>query len=400
MSICVIACLFGKKYKSVYPSVKNYDAYLFTNNPELKDIIENAGWKYIFIDFPLSDDEAISSFQSNYIRYLQFLKIESFNLFMQYDKILYIDHKLELKDSHVDFLIKKMVDKKIMVRKHPENLKNIWEELGNAVIQERYLRFIPQTIDYIMGKIEEGYSERPVIILTSLIFYSHLDKSVMEFVDEVYNDLEKTGTSECIIIWAMVEQKYKGLINVLKWSELEIKSKDPEEEYIEKDSMVYLGGKLQNKLNNINLFVNKYKNQNSGIQNDFEYIEQNMESVIYYKDELENKTVIMENLLKKERNLKGEIQNQYEHRNQLIEIVSLLEKDLKKKTLLTGQLILAERNLNAVINNISSSIIWNAAFKFSVFNRKLFPLNSKRRFLIKKLLIFIKNPFNSFYKSH
>ena len=108
MSVCVIGCIFGKKFSSVYPSVKNHDAYLFTNNPELRETIEKAGWKYIFIDFMLTDDDAISSFQSKYIKFLQFLKDESFKYFKKYDMIVYTDHKLELIDKHVENVLNKM----------------------------------------------------------------------------------------------------------------------------------------------------------------------------------------------------------------------------------------------------------------------------------------------------
>lgn len=228
MVACVIGCFFGNNYETVYPAVKNYDAYFFSNNSKIKSDIEAAGWRYIFINFPLSDDLAISSLQSKYIKFLQFLKSDDFSFFTNYDIIIYTDHKLELKDTHIKYLIGKFSDYKIVVRNHPGERKNIWEEVGVSMFQERYLRFMPQTIDYIREKIQNGYSEYPIVVWTSLIAYKHSDNKTINFVDMVYNDLIKIGTSQCQIIWSLLGQKYKEIIKIIKWDELDIKWKEPQ----------------------------------------------------------------------------------------------------------------------------------------------------------------------------
>jgi hypothetical protein len=207
--------------------VENHDAYFFTNNSRLESAIEAAGWKYVFVDFPLSDDGAISSFQSKYIKFLQFLKNKDYSFIDKYDTIIYTDHKLELKDSHVKYLLERMNGHEILVRDHPGNRKNIWEEVGAAMFQERYLRFMPQTIDYVRKKAHSGYSEKPVVVATGLIVYRHLNKNTMDFVDEVYSDLESIGTSECQIVWSMLGQKHTDIIKIIGWDELDIKWKEP-----------------------------------------------------------------------------------------------------------------------------------------------------------------------------
>ena len=149
MNACVIGCIFGKEFQRVYPAVKNYDAYFFTNNQEMKPTLEEAGWKYIFIDKPMSDDIAVSSLQSKYIKFLQFLKNDEFSFFNKYDRIVYADHKLDLKDEHVEYLLERIGDSDILVRDHNRERKSIWEEVEAAKRQERYLRFMPQTISAI-----------------------------------------------------------------------------------------------------------------------------------------------------------------------------------------------------------------------------------------------------------
>jgi hypothetical protein len=215
MNACIIECIFGKRFTTVYPAIKNYDSFFFTNNPGMKASIETAGWHYIFVDFPLSDDDAVSSFQSKYIKFLQFLKGDKYSLIKNYDAIIYMDHKLVLKDNHIKKLLEKINGYEILVKENPFP-KNIWEEVAVAMFQERYLRFMLQTIDYVREKIQEGYSENPMMVLTGLIVYKHLDNKTTDFMDKVYKDLEKTGTSECQIIWSMLGQKYADIIKIVK----------------------------------------------------------------------------------------------------------------------------------------------------------------------------------------
>ncbi|GMO24152.1 MAG: hypothetical protein Pg6A_11240 [Termitinemataceae bacterium] len=228
MKACVVGCIFGKDWTEVYPAVKKYDAYFFTNNPAIKPAVEAAGWNYIFIDMPLSDDPAVSSFQSKYVKFLQFLKHNEFAFFGNYDRIIYTDHKLRLEDQHIKYMLEKLGGYEILIREHPRNRQNIWEEVGDAMFQERYLRFMPQTIDYLRQKIQEGYSEKPTVVATGLILYKHLEQKTIDFTGAVYNDLAKIGTSECQIIWSMLGQKYTDVIKIIKWNEVDIRWEAPQ----------------------------------------------------------------------------------------------------------------------------------------------------------------------------
>jgi len=393
MSVCVIACIFGKRFKAVYPSVKKYDAFLFSNNPELKETIERAGWKYVFIDFPLSDDEAVSDFQSKYIKFLQFLKDDPLNLFYAYDKIVYVDRKLELKDEHVEYLLSKMDDSKILIRKHPENIKSIWGEAGKAILQERYFRFMPQTIGYIREKIAEGYSERCVIALTNLIVYSNMEKLTMEFADKIYNDLKMIGTSQCQIIWSLIGQQYTDIIKTIKWNELKIKSQEPEIESEDNENNGFLMEELLNKTNQIEQIMERESFPIKGIQNEIDKIEQVKESISYFIEELKNKTRHIDMLMESERQLSGELQGKTGRIEQLMESESLLSLELRNKTGLIEQLVSSERKLTAEINAIFASKTWKIASMISACSKKIFPRYSRRRQFAKLLLNFVKHPF-------
>jgi hypothetical protein len=225
---CVIMCIFGISFTKVYNAPMNYDSYCFTNNKALQSEVEKKGWKYIFVDFPLSEDYSTSSFQSKYIKFLQFLKEDIYSYFMKYDIIVYKDHKLNLKDEHIKYLIETIDDKKILIRNNPYNRKNIAEEIQASMNQNRYLKFMPQTIDYVLEKTREGYSAEPTVVWTALIAYKHKEKDVIDFTDKVYNDLKNIGTSQCQIIWSMLGQKYEDIIKIIKWNEVEVEWKNPE----------------------------------------------------------------------------------------------------------------------------------------------------------------------------
>lgn len=228
MSACVIECVFGNRFLAVYPAVKNYDAYFFTNNPGIKDMIEAAGYKFIFADFPLSDDEIVSSLQSKWVKFLQFLKNEKYSFFLNYDKIIYADHKLELKDSHCEILLEKLNGYEILIRDHHSGyIKNIWEEFGGSMRQPRYFNFMTETVEWIRQKIREGYSEDTTIVWTSLMVYKHLNVRTLKFTNIVYDELINIGTSQCQIIWSILGQKYNDIIKIIKWNEIDMKWEEP-----------------------------------------------------------------------------------------------------------------------------------------------------------------------------
>jgi len=196
---------------------ENRDCYVFSNNPGLEQAAIDAGWKFIFVDVPLSDDSAESSFQTKYVKFLQFLNDPKYSYFKKYDRIIIADHKIELQDKHINQIIE-VQNKPILIRDYPDVRNNIFEEAALSFLQERYRRFGSQTMHYLWRKLNEGYEEdckgRPVC-WTSLISYCPGDPKVKQFLDELYADLTHIGTSQCQIVWFMVSQKYTDIIQII-----------------------------------------------------------------------------------------------------------------------------------------------------------------------------------------
>jgi hypothetical protein len=223
---CAISCIFGANFNYLYPAPAGLDCYFFSNNKSLMEEADSKGWTFIFVDCPISLDIAVSSFQSKYIKFLQFLKNDEFKWFQRYTDIIYIDHKFFLQPSHINDLLSRN-DKGVLIRKTGIIKEKIWDEVNMAKGQERYLRFMPATIDYVNEKLKNGYSEDVRICNTGLIVYDMTVVSVCSLVDEVYKDLELIGTSECQIIWGMVCQKYQHIIQTIEWKSVSMIWKEP-----------------------------------------------------------------------------------------------------------------------------------------------------------------------------
>jgi hypothetical protein len=177
---------------------------------------------------PLIEDLAVSSIQSKYIKFLQFMNNNEYILPSNYKYILYTDHKLEIKNEHIEYLIS-ISNKPITIRKHNDTRSSIYDEFNAAMKQERYARYRNETLKYIYNKIYNGYHDTDCILLTGLILYNMLYKeSIFTFVNEVYDDILAIQSPECQIVASLVATKYMNIIQVINSSTLEIKWLDPD----------------------------------------------------------------------------------------------------------------------------------------------------------------------------
>ena len=222
----VISCILGKAFNAVYPAPLPAKSFFFSNREDMSKEVESKGWKYIFLDLPLSDDYAVSSLQAKYVKFLQFLKEARFQWFSEFDDIVYVDHKFLLTAEHLEYL-ENTKQKAILLRKTPRLKTTVWDEVNDAMLQERYRRFMPETKAYIDAKLQEGCSDTVRICNTGLISFNHKNQEALAFADQIYSDLISIGTAECQIIWAMVSQQHGALIQTIDWEQIPIVWKAP-----------------------------------------------------------------------------------------------------------------------------------------------------------------------------
>lgn len=208
--ILVISCIFGKKFNKTYKAPLSNNCVFFTNNNNLKSEIINNGWKFFYIDFDLTDDIIISSLQSKYIKFLVFL--QDFTEFKKFSKIIYLDHKFNVLDVHINKLLhihKNYPEKSVIIRSTPKNKTSIYQEVEHAKYQERYLKNMKETIVFVEEKLKQCQLTTNIRISnTGIIFYNNSNDFIFPMLNDIYNSCINLQQPECQIFWALYSQKY------------------------------------------------------------------------------------------------------------------------------------------------------------------------------------------------
>lgn len=220
-NIIFISCFYGKNFNKILPSPDKKNSYFFTNNNNLKDEIISKGWNYIYDDKELSNEEIISSLQSKYIKFLKFL--EDFTEFKNYEKIIYLDHKINLSFSTIEnikLLINNNLDKSLIIRQAPNNKTNIYQEIKEAMCQYRYKKNMNKTEEFIKNVTSTNeYDSNVQICNTGLLIFINIEK-IKELLNNVYIKCIEHQQPECQIYWSIFSQKYKHLIKEIGWGQL------------------------------------------------------------------------------------------------------------------------------------------------------------------------------------
>ncbi len=235
--IAFISCLFGKNVnRNLYPPPLENQSYFFSNNLSLEKTCISKGWIYIYIDMQLSEDDIISSLQSKYIKFLQFLNDNRLSkLFEGYSYLLYADHKRYVKKTHIESYLKLSMDsgKTMIISKHEE--KNILsKEIENSVLQERYKKKMQITLDMVA---EKNIPMNTEMCNTGIIFY-HLDTFflIKDLLSNVYNTSILLLQPQCQIIFSIFSKEYDIYILKIPFDFIRIEWKNPDQyfEYNEK----------------------------------------------------------------------------------------------------------------------------------------------------------------------
>ena len=227
MEILIISCIFGKKFKKIYPApiLTPSKCLFFTNNPTLKKEIESKGWTPVFINMPLSDNSTVSSVQSKYIKFLQFLNNNRFKqLKEKYKQILYFDHKFQVFPQHINKLIDICANNEtntddntnhVIIRETPTLKTSIWDEVNASKGQDRYKLGMSDTIALINNKIKNKEIQSNIRICnTGLIFYNNYTP-VIPMLNQIYLACTTLMQPECQIFWAIYSQQYTDLIKTI-----------------------------------------------------------------------------------------------------------------------------------------------------------------------------------------
>jgi hypothetical protein len=220
-NLLIISCIFGNIFKKVHHAPIKENSFFFTNNSMLQSEIENKGWNYIYVNKPISDDYIVSSLQSKYIKFLQFL--EDFPQFKNNKIIIYFDHKENISFdalNEIKVLICNNINKSLIIRQTPSIKTKIQHEIDAAMGQQRYVKNMNKTRELVDQMISSGYISQNVRICnTGLLIYIDRYK-IKELLTNVYNKCIQHEQPECQIYWSIFSQKYKNEITEINWGEI------------------------------------------------------------------------------------------------------------------------------------------------------------------------------------
>jgi hypothetical protein len=196
---------------------------------ELKKEVEEKNWIFFHLPLEMDDDILVSSCQSKYVKFLIFL--EDYPEFKKYNNILYYDHKVFVKEEHINQLINISSQENnkhdIIIRRHETQPRNLWDEIEAAEYQERYMRNMDKTVEFIHKKIDNNeFKEDIEICNTGLIFYVNYH-NVKTMLHDIYNTCMELQQPECQIIWAIHSQKFLHHIKIIDFYLLDTVWKEP-----------------------------------------------------------------------------------------------------------------------------------------------------------------------------
>lgn len=216
----LVSCLFGSAFNRLYPAIDGRKCIFFSNNETLRGEAESKGWEFRFVaKHSLSPDYRISSQQSKYIKFLQFLG--DYTEYAGAQAVTYFDHKFYVKEEHIRWILAHVSpEKSVLIRTTPKLKTRITDEVQAAMGQERYAINMKQTLQWISSvKNTRAVVEDVRIVNTGFIHYSNFDK-IRPMLDELYQTVWALGQPECQILWAALSQAYETHIQRVEWEEL------------------------------------------------------------------------------------------------------------------------------------------------------------------------------------
>jgi len=195
--------------------------YFYSNNKRLKNEVEFKGWNFCFVESAIDNGESIAS--SLLAKKVKFLQVNDIN-FSDFEYLIYMDSR-RIYDDIANIV--RMNQKGILIRYEAKFKPTIWHEVEEAKGQQRYVKNMDKTIDFINAKLEKNaYSPNNRVMNTGIIAYSMNTNGskIKALCNEVYDACIKLEQPECQILWCLLSQPYMNLIEIVESTELKSRS--------------------------------------------------------------------------------------------------------------------------------------------------------------------------------
>ncbi len=132
-----------------------YDCYYFTNNRSIFDRLGPTGWKRVWLDLPIHNDNVRDAMTSKELRCCP----ERYPPLRGYEYLCWMDSKMKCTNmEHVRTMLETLAssDKIVAATHHPLPYKTVWDEYETAIKYEKYAREKDSYKRYIEEQLQKG----------------------------------------------------------------------------------------------------------------------------------------------------------------------------------------------------------------------------------------------------
>jgi len=185
------------------------DCYYFTNNPNTYGRLEHSGWKRIWVDIPIENDNVLDAMNTKRLRCCP----HKFDALRDYQYLCWVDSKLEITSTEKVYdMMNSLVGTKIIaLTRHPIPHTDVWGEYNLAIQYPKYASQKDRYAAYISKRIAEGFDAKKPLRHCSGFSVRKQCKQMEDIGDVWYSHILECGI-ECQISWQFVAQLYEDSI--------------------------------------------------------------------------------------------------------------------------------------------------------------------------------------------
>lgn len=212
-TIAFYTCFFGgdSNWANVIADVPSTteDCYYFTNNPTTYVRLEHSGWKRVWCDIPIRNDNVLDAMNVKHLRCCP----HEYDILRDYEYICWIDSKLKVTDIQkvYDMMNSLVGTKVIALTRHPIPHVDVWGEYNLAIQYPKYESQKELYFAYIHKKLQEGFDEKKPLRHCVGFSVRKQCENVEKIGETWYSHIQECGIEDQIS-WQFVAQHFEDCI--------------------------------------------------------------------------------------------------------------------------------------------------------------------------------------------
>ena len=191
---------------------KHWPHYFVSNNRTVLDIVEELGWKPIYLDLPVSGNPILSAHQAKVAKALPHL----FPDLARYRFLAYLDDKRRIAHDELEGIRKRLVEDRaaMALRLSPHIRDNVLWEFTDSLFQDRYREQSHQMLRYMLAQIDTGKTlETDRLFTTNFILRDTAHPRTQMLGERWYDDILACGI-DCQLPFAFLAQGEDAILDL------------------------------------------------------------------------------------------------------------------------------------------------------------------------------------------